>query len=284
MNEVMTQELIFEGSKVKIHLDESGNPWWEASNICEIIGIENHSDAVSRLDDDEKGIVFSDTLGGAQKKLSVNESGLYTLIMRSNKPQAAPFRRWVTKEVLPTIRKTGSYAVKPMSQLDMIIASAQALQEQERRMSSVEIKVEQVAQKAQDQISEVSQRVDAKYEQLQSQLKIEKVNQFPQGCETLEWIRTNIFQDSVTTQNISAFLHHIAHSVSVYKYTDEKGKLYAKEVFQIEGLKEARNRLVRESALKKQTQQNYIYIHPKIGRFYIKKISHVSSFAQEVSH
>ena len=86
------------------------NPWFVAKDVCECLTIANTSDALSRLDDDEKGIGKADTLGGTQDVMLISESGLYTLIMRSNKPEAKEFRKWVTSEVLPSIRKSGVYA------------------------------------------------------------------------------------------------------------------------------------------------------------------------------
>lgn len=83
--------------------------------------------AVNGLDDDEKGVRKVYTLGGEQELLTVNEPGLYTLIIRSNKPEAKNFKRWITHEVLPSIRKTGKYEVGTLSELDLIIKSAQTL-------------------------------------------------------------------------------------------------------------------------------------------------------------
>ena len=64
---------------------------------------------ISNLDDDEKGVITSDTLGGKQEMSTINEPGLYSLILRSRKPEAKAFKRWITHEVIPTIRKTGGY-------------------------------------------------------------------------------------------------------------------------------------------------------------------------------
>ncbi len=87
----------------------AGEPWFVAKDICEALSIEKHLNAVSRLDDDERGPVVVDTLGGKQTMTAVNESGLYNLIFQSRKPEAKAFRKWVTGEVLPSIRKTGRY-------------------------------------------------------------------------------------------------------------------------------------------------------------------------------
>jgi anti-repressor protein len=105
--------------KVRVVIDKHGNPWWVAKDVCDVLGIGNVSDALSRLDDDEKNtIVLNDGNRGNPNMTVVNESGLYALIMTSRKPEAKAFKKWVTSEVLPSIRKTGSYGHKPQQQLD----------------------------------------------------------------------------------------------------------------------------------------------------------------------
>lgn len=86
-------------------------PWFAAADVCNVLNIANSSDAISRLDEDQKGVGITDPLssGGSQQVATVDESGLYTLLFRSRKPQAKAFCRWVTREVLPAIRKTGRY-------------------------------------------------------------------------------------------------------------------------------------------------------------------------------
>ena len=75
--------------------------------MCRALGLGNSSKAIMPLDDDEKGITISDTLGGKQEMTTINEPGLYSLILRSRKPEAKAFKRWITHEVIPAIRKTG---------------------------------------------------------------------------------------------------------------------------------------------------------------------------------
>ena len=120
------QVLDFNEQTVRIIMRD-GEPWWVAKDVCDILGLSNARETVSVLDDDEKMTVrisdvnddekialrFSDghsrKRGGAQFLNIVSESGLYTLIIRSNKPEAKQFKRWITHEVIPSIRKTGSY-------------------------------------------------------------------------------------------------------------------------------------------------------------------------------
>lgn len=86
-----------------------GEPWFVANDVTAILNIGNTSQALSYLDDDERGVITNDTLGGPQLVSIVSESGLYSLILRSRKAEAKPFKRWITHDVIPAIRKTGSY-------------------------------------------------------------------------------------------------------------------------------------------------------------------------------
>lgn len=86
-----------------------GTPLFVAKDICDALGISKYRDALTRLDEDERASISVDTLGGKQSMIAVNESGLYTLVFQSRKPEAKAFRKWVTGEVLPNIRKHGVY-------------------------------------------------------------------------------------------------------------------------------------------------------------------------------
>lgn len=86
-----------------------GEPMFVVKDLCEVLGIVNSRDTTSRLDDDERGVSIVPTSSGAQEMNIVNESGLYNLIFQSRKPEAKQFRKWVTSEVLPAIRRQGFY-------------------------------------------------------------------------------------------------------------------------------------------------------------------------------
>lgn len=98
----------YNGKEVRT-IQKDGEPWWVLKDVCGILGISKYRDTASRLDEDERGSVRVDTPGGEQEMTVVNESGLYNVILRSDKPEAKPFRKWVTSEVLPSIRKNGGY-------------------------------------------------------------------------------------------------------------------------------------------------------------------------------
>ena len=93
-------------------VQKEGEPWWVAKDVCEVLDLARQQDSVRYLDDDEKGVCLVNTPGGSQEMTIVSEAGLYSLILRSRKPEAKEFKRWVTHEVLPTIRKTGGYGAR----------------------------------------------------------------------------------------------------------------------------------------------------------------------------
>jgi prophage antirepressor-like protein len=96
--------------KVRVVIDKHGNPGCVAKDVCDVLGLDNVRRALDRLDGDEfTTSKLIDSIGREQETYVVNESGLYSLIMTSRKPEAKAFRKWVTSEVLPSIRKTGAY-------------------------------------------------------------------------------------------------------------------------------------------------------------------------------
>lgn len=102
------QNFAFEENLVRV-LELEGEPWFVANDVCNCLGLANPRKAVADLDDDEKGVTTSDTLGGAQEMNIISEPGVYRLVFRSRKPEAERFKRWLAHEVLPAIRKTGGY-------------------------------------------------------------------------------------------------------------------------------------------------------------------------------
>ncbi len=108
----------YQGKPIRVLRDDRGEPWWVAVDVCRTLGVLNPSDAIKKLDEDEKttlvlteGLIdqgFSDNVPGTSLNL-ISEAGLYRMILTSRKPEAKAFQRWVTHEVLPSIRKTGQY-------------------------------------------------------------------------------------------------------------------------------------------------------------------------------
>lgn len=120
-------------------VEVNGEPWFVLKDVCNVLGLGSAHKVADRLDEDERNqIPLTDSLGREQETTIVNESGLYNVLLRSDKPEAKPLRKWVTSEVLPSIRKTGSYAQKPLSPVEMFAMQAQINLEQERRLAAVE--------------------------------------------------------------------------------------------------------------------------------------------------
>jgi prophage antirepressor-like protein len=129
---------------VRLIVEPSG-PWWIARDVCEALGLQGDAGQhTRRLDEDEKDLILIQTPGGPQRLAAVNEAGLFALILRSDKPSARSFKRWVTHEVLPSIRRTGAYQVDGNFDIPKTFSGALALaarQAQELETKAVEIAV-----------------------------------------------------------------------------------------------------------------------------------------------
>ena len=106
MNDI--QVFNYNSSEVRT-IQKDGEPWFVLRDVCNVLGLGTPARVAERLDADEKGVSLIHTLGGDQEMTIINESGLYNVILRSDKPEAKPFRKWVTAEVLPTIRISGLF-------------------------------------------------------------------------------------------------------------------------------------------------------------------------------
>jgi prophage antirepressor-like protein len=128
-------------------LNIDGEPWFVASDVCKALGIANNRDAVARLDEDEKGVALTDTLGGVQNLTTVNEPGLYALVLSSRKPEAKAFKRWITHEVIPSIRKHGGYVAgqEHMSDEELmakaLLMAQKTIADRDARISALQVEV-----------------------------------------------------------------------------------------------------------------------------------------------
>ena len=117
---------------------QNGEPWFVAADVCKALEISNSRDALTRIDEDEKGVALTDTPGGMQEMVIINEPGLYALVLRSRKPEAKSFRRWITHEVIPSIRKHGLYAADELlANPDLFIKVLQDLKEERARSAQL---------------------------------------------------------------------------------------------------------------------------------------------------
>ena len=138
MNENEVQVWNYEGAEVRtVQID--GEPWFVLADICRELEISHVKDTATRIDEDDLGQTeVIDRMGRSQKAWIINESGLYAVILRSDKPQAKPFRKWVTSVVLPSIRKTGSYSVQQPNAFENLSPQLQALIQMETRQKQIE--------------------------------------------------------------------------------------------------------------------------------------------------
>lgn len=145
------QRFEFKGAALRTLTDENGEPWFVAKDVCDILGHSNVSMALDRLDDDERS---KSNLGRQGETNIVNEAGLYVLVLGSRKPEAHEFKRWVTHDVLPQIRRTGGYI--PASETDddiTILAKAvmigqRTMEEQKRRIAAQQSRIVELEPKA----------------------------------------------------------------------------------------------------------------------------------------
>lgn len=143
MNEL--QIFNYNGNEVRT-IQKDGEPWWVLKDVCDVLNIENHKDLPKRLEDDEVGrfdLPHPQSRNKTLEMLCINESGLYNVILRSDKPEAKPFRKWVTSEVLPSIRKHGAYMTpetleQAILNPDMMIKLCTALKDEQDKNKALQ--------------------------------------------------------------------------------------------------------------------------------------------------
>lgn len=133
----------YESSEVRT-IQKNGEPWWVLADVCKVLDLSNPSKVADRLEPDEKANFELGLRGGATN--CINESGLYAVILRSDKPQAKPFRKWVTNEVLPSIRKHGAYMTdqtleRALTSPDFLIELATQLKAEQAQRKQLETTV-----------------------------------------------------------------------------------------------------------------------------------------------
>lgn len=131
----------YQNNKVRT-VDMDGEAWFVLKDVCGVLDIADHKVVARRLDEDEVcQTPLTDSMGRQQSTTIINESGLYHVILRSDKPEAAPFRRWVTNDVLPAIRKTGSYNAPQLTRSQLLatalIAAHEELEEKDKQIAEL---------------------------------------------------------------------------------------------------------------------------------------------------
>lgn len=219
------QILTYNGTPIRTTKIE-GELWWVAKDVCDVLEIKNSRDAVSSLENDEKGVGTADTLGGSQEVQIVNESGIYNLIFKSRTNAALAFRRWVTHEILPQIRKQGFY-LNPNASIEV------------RQLRALEFRVEALRLK-----------IESKELEGRARLLVDLEDSIP----IIEWIRENLpelenKQVANLTRSIKrAITHQLQRPVGVTH--ENGGKVMAATLIDIEAavelLKEHRPELILE--------------------------------------
>lgn len=150
------QKFDFKGAPLRTLTDKAGEPWFVAKDVCDILELGNTTNALRALDEDEKTNFTNCNVAqnGGRTPLIISEPGLYKLIMRSRKPEAKEFQRWVTHEVLPQIRRTGGYIPTTDADDDMtILAKAvmigqRTMEEQKRKIAAQQTRIVELEPKA----------------------------------------------------------------------------------------------------------------------------------------
>ena len=146
MDENKIQVWNYESSEIRT-IQKDGEPWFVLADVCKVLEIARGTKVAERLEEDEvRQTSITDSLGRQQKAYIINESGLYAVILRSDKPQAKPFRKWVTSEVLPSIRKHGAYMTeqtleRALTSPDFLIELATQLKSEREQRKQLETTV-----------------------------------------------------------------------------------------------------------------------------------------------
>ena len=183
----------FNGQQVRTKVDEKGDVWFVSQDVMSILEIKYQHHAMRKLEDYQRGLMIFHTPGGKQQLSVVNESGLYALVFASKKKEAKAFQRWITNEVIPSIRKTGTYSTLPAmpaidaDPLDRLEVMVQVMREQRRiaaqavqKVDELALQVVAVAQEAKqdndtlthDQISKLDQLMNTRYKMLACHPKV----------------------------------------------------------------------------------------------------------------
>ena len=206
----MTDIQIFTYNSNEVRTVEmNGEPWFVLKDVCAVLGISHITDTANRMDEDEVGQTeVTDSMGRKQSTYIINESGLYNVILRSDKPEAKPFRKWVTSEVLPSIRKHGGY-IAGQEQLTPAELMAQALMVAQKTLADREAR-----------ISELTVQ--------NSQLTVDKQIMQPKADYFDELVDRNLltsFRETAKQLNVKEkpFIQFLLDKKYIYR--DKKGKL-----------------------------------------------------------
>ena len=226
---------LFEGREVRTLVGDDGEPRFVLADLCTVLGISNSRMVAARLDDDERGVSQADTPGGRQQVTVVTEAGMYSVIIRSDAPNAATFRRWVTHDVLPAIRRTGTYTTSaaapalPASYAEALRELATTVEQKEALAAKVEAdapKVNYVETYVADGDLRTFRSVAASLDVGEHELRQLLLDHGWIYCDTASrWSETR--QEKVLVRRYSAYSHKRAyfHPVPVHEAPRFKGEV-----------------------------------------------------------
>jgi prophage antirepressor-like protein len=160
---------IFENNKIRVIMDKNDNPWFVAKDVCDCLKLKRPNDAYSRIDEDEKDdAVLNDHLGKKQTMIIINESGLYSLILSSKKKETKIFKRWITHDVIPSIRKNGVY---------MTDKSINDLKENPNKLENLLKDLEEHRKNEKQNILKIKELEESNEKMKRDNLRIQRVNE-----------------------------------------------------------------------------------------------------------
>ena len=241
-----------EFGQVRVIVQENNEPLFCLADICRILSIGNPSRLKERLEEEGVQLIDLQTLSnnegvktkqlGNTKSNFVNEPNLYRVIFQSRKEEAVKFQNWVFNEVLPSIRKTGSYSIKPMTHIQMLAAQAQAMAELEQRLNETENKVEQLVTIQEENLKQLNKLP----------LMQEEVPSFTPRQELNQMVRTyalsaNLKYNEVWNKIYSELYYRYHISLNAYKKEKGENNLdIAEKIGAIDKLKIVVSNLLRE--------------------------------------
>lgn len=220
--------------------------WFVAKDVCAVLEIGNTSQALVRLDDDERGLIITDTPSGRQQMAHVNEAGLYILVLGSKKPSAREFKRWITHEVLPSIRKHGAYMTdnaleNAIANPDFMIGLLESLKEERLAKESLERKVVEYEPKvtyydsilssiSAINIGQIAEDYGLNARQLNGILKAERVQHQSGG----QWILYQAHRNKGLTKSSTIVVGE--HKSKLFTRWTQKGRLFIHEILAKRGI------------------------------------------------
>lgn len=280
MNDIgKVSKLYFEDHVIRVVIDDNEEPMFVAKDACNVLGITTTGGRLGAIPAEDKGLRNFRTPGGMQKFMCLNEAGLLRLIMRSNKPEALNFQNWVFYEVLPSIRKTGSYSspsksvVQENNNEQMMMRMMLAMNE--NFLKGMQVLGNSLNASMGTVASETVQPVDERVKVLEADKEKEIVFENEEMARTLVIPASEIrdtYLPAVNKNKVSSMCKAAGAETILVKYMTEEG-LQRSSVIAREGIEDIVNEVKESISFIKETPSNYAFTSPYLGskRFMISK-------------